>query len=176
MIHPPRRKTAAAVLAVLSLSVALSGCSGGEDNTPSDVTFSQALTDAPAVTAPAIGEDSVTAGFRPMGYIDSPALRVVLSLGDSSCGLAAQGPQSGEQAASVDLKNEPSGVIRTSAALGEYAEASITLSSTDEEWVLRCGSNGVQVCGIDVPDGAKVVGLTREASEEGCLSLKLRSA
>lgn len=68
---------------------------------------------------------------------------------------------------SVDLKSEPTSQIKNSDELGQYAEAGIEPSG--QEWVLRCGSHGMQICGVPVTDSTKTVGLVR-ADDSDCLA------
>lgn len=154
------------VTAILAVSL-LSACSGNDGNAPSGVTFSAELDSIPSVSSPIPETELRPTGSRPVAYVENTDTVTVLSLGSNTCGVTVKGQESGTESMSVDLKSEPTSQIKHSDQLGQYAEAGI--EPLDQEWVLRCGSHGMQICGMPVTESTKVVGLV-EADDSDCLA------
>lgn len=155
------------VTAILA-ALLLSACSGDDGNAPSGVTFSAELDSIPSVGSPLPESEILPTGSRSIAYVESTDTVTVLSLGSNICGVTVKAEASGAESMSVDLKAAPTSQIKNSEELGQYAEAGIEPSG--QEWVLRCGSHGIQICGVPVTDSTKTVGLV-EADDSDCLAV-----
>lgn len=150
----------------IAIAATLAACSPGGGSEPSGVTFSAAVDDIAAIDSPLPEVQLLPEGSRPVAVLHSADDIVVLSLGPNACGVAVKGEAAGTQAMSIDLEAEPRSQIRHSDEIGDYAEAGISPSA--DEWILRCGSRGVQMCGIPMSDSTVTVGFVK-SDDSDCL-------
>lgn len=75
------------------------------------------------------------------------------------------------ESTSIDLSSVSKNKILESSELGKYSEIELQPDGTgDDVWILRCGSQGVEVCAPTLHPDAKLTEFSR-TQETGCLLL-----
>lgn len=155
------------------LCFSVSACSNASDESAADLKLSSELDAVTKVNAPISDDELLPSGSRAVAYVEYGGDVAVLSLGTNACGLTVRGEDSPLEATSVDLQAVPIGQVKNASGIEQYAESG--LSYQRKELVVRCGTHGVELCGIAEDANISVVGLAR-IEESECWSLVLDGA
>lgn len=169
MIRTPGWRTLPIVALAAIGVLTLPSCGGGRE--PAGVTFSQELTTTVDITSPIPVGDIFPTGSRPVAAVQDGKRSVVASLKGSTCGMTYQSASGDIESTSIDLASVSENMILESPELGKYSEIELQPEDDgDDVWILRCGSQGLEVCAPTLPPDVELTELTR-TNESGCLLL-----
>lgn len=148
--------------------LALAACSGGGEPAVG-ATFSPAMNAVPGIESPLPFEGLVDPDSRAVGSALQDGTSLVITLGHDACGLVVSGGE-GQEAVTAALTDATTTGATSSDRIGEHVEVGVSprSSTTADEWVLRCGTTGVEVCGSGFSEDAELIGLERDP-ETDCL-------
>jgi hypothetical protein len=163
-----RSFTTASSAALFVALLALSACTGPDEDAPAGLEMSSELDAIPGVESPIAEANSLLPESRTVGYSINGSQIAVVGIGENGCSVVAKDGDEEADSIYINLADVTVSGVHESRTIGRYAEAAMQVRGDgDDAIILKCGTDGIELCGNPVGPNAEIRGM-KTTDREDC--------